>query len=139
MHFSTYGPDSGIPCLWVHGWLGDGSEGKMLQASLGDAFQLVCPDLPGHGQTPLEDWTFSAVLDGLASLAHDCEAAMGYSMGGRFLMMYDAKAPLCFQNVVIESAHPGLQSEGDRVALNLLDEQRANEMNHQGLDTFGQQ
>ena len=136
MNIERYGPDSGIPCLWVHGWLGDGSEGKLLQDILGDTFQLICPDLPGHGQTPLEDWTFPKVLQELALLAHDCEAAMGYSMGGRFLMMAAAKAPLSFQQLVIESSHPGLQSEKERIARKQVDAQRSDELMEKGLCDF---
>lgn len=132
----VFGPEQAKPCLWVHGWLGRGLEGMRLQELLGDEVKLVCPDLPGHGDTALGDWHQDELLKALAYHAGQCEAAIGYSLGGRLLMMAAARTPCAFGRMVIESSHPGLQSIEDMLQRKHLDLERAASLRAQGLDAF---
>ena len=122
--------------LWLHGWLGSGEEGAKLQKALGENFTLFCPDLPGHGETPLADWTREGTLEAIARLAKGCEWAGGYSMGGRLLMMAAARYPDAFTKLVIESASLGYSDEQTRLERKRLDLQRAEKLQSQGLKAF---
>jgi 2-succinyl-6-hydroxy-2,4-cyclohexadiene-1-carboxylate synthase len=122
--------------LWLHGWLGSGQEGKDLQQALGDGHGLCCPDLPGHGENPLEGWTLSTTLEAIAEEAQHCEWAGGYSMGGRLLMLAAARHPDAFRKLVIESASLGLADEKERAQRRELDQQRARKLKSAGLTAF---
>ena len=136
MSLKTFGPVAGRRLLWLHGWLGHGSEGREVQKILGEEFCVVCPDLPGHGETPLGDWTLPGLLKEIAALAEKTDGAVGYSMGGRLLMMAAARYPQSFSSVVIESAHPGLISEVEKAERRRVDHQRARELTESGLSEF---
>lgn len=122
--------------LWLHGWLGEGKEGKALQAELGTGYSLICPDLPGHGNTPLTDWTLASTLEAIAGLADGCDWAGGYSMGGRLLMMAAARYADAFQKLVIESASLGLADEKARAQRREKDLARGEELKAKGLSAF---
>ncbi len=122
--------------LWLHGWMGSGREGDDLQKALGNAHALCCPDLPGHGGTPLADWDLDASLEAVASLAQNCDWAGGYSMGGRILMMAANRYPDAFSQLVIESASLGLENVNARETRKKVDHQRAEELISRGLETF---
>ena len=134
-----FGDAKAVPVLWLHGWLGQGSDGEALQEVLGENVQFICPDLPGHGETPIGSWELSALLRTLAEVAARCEIVMGYSLGGRLLMMAAARYPLAFGSLVIESAHPGLCSEEERMKRKMVDSQRAQDLRDMGLDAFCRQ
>lgn len=136
MQVHALGPASGRRLMWVHGWLGRGEEGDVLQSLLGNGTQLICPDLPGHGETPLGDADIRSVTGGLARLAESCEACIGYSMGGRLLMMAAAAFPRSFRGLVLESAHPGLTTPEERMERRQTDAGRARELCEKGLSDF---
>lgn len=122
--------------VWIHGWLGDGAEGEQLVPLLGEDVLLLCPDLPGHGETPLAEWTLSQVLKVIAEICREADAAIGYSLGGRLLMMSAAQYPLCFGPLVIESSHPGLTTARERSERRNTDDLRAEELRRDGLQRF---
>jgi 2-succinyl-6-hydroxy-2,4-cyclohexadiene-1-carboxylate synthase len=116
--------------------MGRGEEGEGLQSLLGNGVQLICPDLPGHGNTPLGDADIRSVTGELARLAASCESCIGYSMGGRLLMMAAAAFPLRFSQLVVESAHPGLTTLEERMERQQTDAARARELCEKGLSDF---
>lgn len=122
--------------LWLHGWLGSGAEGQVLQQGLGPDFELRCPDLPGHGASPLAGWTLTSSLKAIADAAANCQWAGGYSMGGRLLMMSAARHPEAFQKLVIESASLGLANEKERAPRRERDQVRSEELKTKGLSAF---
>ncbi|WFB35694.1 alpha/beta fold hydrolase [Kiritimatiellota bacterium B12222] len=122
--------------LWLHGWMGSGEDGKIVQAQLGAGTCLCCPDLPGHGNTPLAGWRLMDTLAHIAELAQGCRWVGGYSMGGRLLMMAAAKYPEAFHRLVIESASLGLANAAARTERRNLDQQRADQLRAEGLNAF---
>lgn len=122
--------------LWLHGWLGSGEEGAVLQASLGSSFSLKCPDLPGHGKTAMNGFSLSKTLEAIAGLSEDCAWTGGYSMGGRLLMMAAARFPDAFRNLIIESASLGFSDPEMRGLRRKKDEERADLLQRDGLEKF---
>jgi 2-succinyl-6-hydroxy-2,4-cyclohexadiene-1-carboxylate synthase len=129
----SYGPETGPVGLWVHGWLGDGGDGEPLAAALG--LRLICPDLPGHGNTRLAQWTLAETLTALRDLASQCQWAAGYSMGGRLLMQAAAASQMQVP-LVLESAFPGYRDARERQARIQADAQRALDLRTRGLTAF---
>lgn len=75
--------------LCVHGWACEGGQFAPLGSKLREAgFRIVCPDLPGHGRTPLDGFRpgFPEYARWLVdfALAHGLgeAAVIGHSMGG---------------------------------------------------------
>jgi len=131
-----FGAPGGRRGLWLHGWLGSGAEGEALARALGPGFQLICPDLPGHGGPPMAAWDLSRTLAAVAEMAADCDFAAGYSMGGRILMMAAARHPESFRRLVIESASPGDADPQARARRRQADCQRGERLCKLGLPAF---
>src|SRR4051812_17962270 len=77
-----------IPLICLHGWACEGSQFHELVGHLGNDFQIYCPDLPGHGQTPLgssypafEAYT-SLLVEFIQQHQLERPVLLGHSMGG---------------------------------------------------------
>lgn len=113
---STYGEPKQPPVLCLHGFMGQGSDWAKIDELLGEHFFFICPDLPGHGDTPISDGdTLETVTSGLQAVlaqynAHPA-AVLGYSMGGRLALQFALEAPEQVSRLILESASPGIDSE----------------------------
>jgi pimeloyl-ACP methyl ester carboxylesterase len=92
LHFRTHGSGT-IPLLCIHGWCCDGAQFAELSRALTGEFRIHCPDLPGHGTTPLDEFqpTFANYTDAIVefTIEHGLENAvlLGHSMGGALSLM----------------------------------------------------
>ena len=85
-------------------------------------FSYLAIDLPGHGQTRVEDReelynmqnTALALIELLDSLAIKKCLLVGYSMGGRLALYLSLNFSHYFKKVVLESASPGLKTQQQR-------------------------
>src|SRR5437764_15082030 len=71
MYYVTCG--QGEPLLLLHGFTGASSDWEPFVAEFADQYQLILPDLRGHGRStnPLSEFTHrQAALDGCALLDH---------------------------------------------------------------------
>ena len=106
--------------VWLHGFLGEGSEWRDFAAQLPE-FSHLLVDLPGHGRSAqLSVDGFAAVDAALqATLAHydiSSYALIGYSLGGRVAMYHAAQYPKGLKALLIEGGNPGLKTQAERVA-----------------------
>lgn len=126
--------------LWLHGFLGNGDEGRALFAPWpqNTPEEIRCPTLPGHGQPPESPRSLTETLDEIARLAADRDWAAGYSMGGRLLMMAAARHPDAFSTLILESASLGFADPDSRRARRELDQERADRLRTRGLEAFTQ-
>lgn len=63
---------------------------------------VVAPDLPGHGATPMPDGELDLATFALDQLPGDEPVdAVGFSLGGRTLLLAAARAPERFRRVVV--------------------------------------
>jgi pimeloyl-ACP methyl ester carboxylesterase len=102
----------GEPLLWLHGFMGSGSDWKYLLSEVPDGFRLIAPDLRGHGASTNPSGEFSfrqAADDVLALLRHlsvGTAKAIGVSGGGIALLHMATAVPSCLESMVIVSAPP---------------------------------
>lgn len=116
--------------VFLHGFLGSGSEWGEITASLGGAFSCLCPDLPGHGGAAMADCSdAAAVSEWLLHYLDDAGvktcALAGYSMGGRLALYLALRHPARFHAVILESASPGVRDDAARAQRRAADERLA--------------
>jgi pimeloyl-ACP methyl ester carboxylesterase len=108
LHYDVRG--EGEPLLWLHGFMGVGADWK--HAFDPEGFQLIAPDLRGHGASSNPSGTFTfrqAALDMLVLLQHmqvSRVKAIGLSGGGITLLHMATMDPDAISAMVVVSAPP---------------------------------
>lgn len=103
---------TGDPLLWLHGFMGAGSDWQYIFDGPPAGYRLIAPDLRGHGASTNPAGTFSfrqAALDILGLLRHleiDRIKAIGVSGGGITLLHMATMSPAIVESMVIVSAPP---------------------------------
>src|SRR5262245_43646286 len=108
LHYDLHG--QGEPLLWLHGGFGVGSDWKFVFDGPPDGFQLIAPDLRGHGRStgaqPL--YSFSQAADDvfglLDSLGVERADVIGLSGGGITALHMATRQPHRVKRMVIVSA-----------------------------------
>lgn len=86
--FSFSDSGAGFPLVFIHGFCESNTIWKSLNEELSGEFRILCPDLPGFGQSQLIDdnFTLEEVGDGLVlwlkSLGVNKCIVIGHSLGG---------------------------------------------------------
>lgn len=143
-HCFEVGDRSKPVVLFLHGFLGKGSDWAGVAEGLSSEFYCVAPDLPGHGQTHVhggnELFTMEKTAQGLHELTQllgsSLYAVVGYSMGGRLALYFASTFPQSLRRLVLESASPGLRTEAERAARRQHDEALARRIETTPLDEF---
>lgn len=110
LHYEITG--EGQPLLWLHGFLGTGADWRHIFPEAPPDFQLIAPDLRGHGTSTNPTNTFSfrdAARDVLALLRHldlPRVKAIGLSGGGITLLHLATLQPEAIESMVVVSAPP---------------------------------
>jgi len=104
----------GPPLLLLHGFTGSREAWDHLRPLLGPRFQVLAPDLPGHGESAIDpDTTFDGALDALIGLLDSRKIervdVAGYSLGARVALGLCLRAPERVGRLVLESGSPGLR------------------------------
>lgn len=116
----------------LHGFMGSGRNFEHLTGPMSRFCMPVTVDLLGHGRTegsndPNRFAAKRQVAD-LHQIIGNLEGSpwlYGYSMGGRLALQYALAHQERLRGVILESTHPGLESESDRQKRRELDEERA--------------
>lgn len=132
--------------VFLHGFLGAGSDWLTVATRFADRFFCIMPDLPGHGKNttrsldqPLDfDLLTQALLETLDALQVNKANLAGYSMGGRLALHAAAKFPERIRSLVLESCHPGI-AVGERLHRAASDRRRAEILLTGGIDVFVEQ
>ncbi len=115
MYYEIYG--QGEPLVLLHGFSGCGKNWQTFAPEFSKAYQLIIPDLRGHGRStnPLNDFTFrQSGHDVLALLDHlkikTCKA-IGLSGGAKTLLHLATQQPARIEAMVLVSAAPYFPDE----------------------------
>ena len=141
-HFRVNG--DGEPLLLLHGFSGDSTTWDSFGDEMGSGFQLIAPDILGHGKSaaPADAVRYrmaEAAADMIALLDHlGSERAhlLGYSMGGRLALCLALRYPARFRRLILESASPGIAHERERAARRGQDEALARRIESDGIEAF---
>ena len=120
--YRTWGLRDRPALVLLHGFLGDSEDWLTLVPLLEQHLYLVAVDLPGHGNSQKIELegddgfaAFCMLLDhSLNQLDLKLFSLLGYSLGGRLATAYSISHSHRIQRLLLESCHPGLESEADR-------------------------
>ena len=91
----------------LHGWGMHGGVWADLAARLGDRFEVLAPDLPGHGTSPMpESWQPGALVDQLAATAPARCMVAGWSLGGQLALAWAQCHPRQVTRLVLMATTP---------------------------------
>jgi 2-succinyl-6-hydroxy-2,4-cyclohexadiene-1-carboxylate synthase len=124
--------NSSLPrIVFLHGFLGSGSDWLPIARLLEKEYCSILVDLPGHGDSDIpkegdHEMFFLATVDALAAelrrVACPPCLLVGYSMGGRIALGLLLRHPDIVEKAIIVSSSPGLRTEEERVARKKSDE-----------------
>jgi 2-succinyl-6-hydroxy-2,4-cyclohexadiene-1-carboxylate synthase len=140
----SIGKNQNPPLLFLHGFMGRGTDWLSIANDCAARFYCLLPDLPGHGANlnlpfsqPLD---FELIAHGVARLIDQFELdavhLVGYSMGGRIALYTALKYPEKIKSLTLEGASPGIKTEQARRERAALDDQHALRLRAEGLETF---
>jgi 2-succinyl-6-hydroxy-2,4-cyclohexadiene-1-carboxylate synthase len=121
--------------------MGSGEDWLPVAEQLSQNFYCLLPDLPGHGDTPLDASpgyeTWSAALKGvLLDLEIERACLVGYSLGGRLALYFSLSYPEMVSQLVLESANPGISDPLERQQRATRDADLSARILEEGLDSF---
>lgn len=127
----------------LHGFTSTKTWQHVVQA-LPTTVRCIMVDLIGHGETSapedIEAYAMDFQVDLLHGLFQQLHAQkftlLGYSMGGRVALSYAVKHPQNLEHLLLESASPGLQHVQERAARKQADDQLAEKILHNGIESF---
>jgi len=134
----------GQPFLLLHGFSGSAANWAHIAQALQSSFQVIAPDLLGHGQTesphdPERYRIEHAASDTIAlldMLKIPSTHLLGYSMGGRLALFMAVTYPARVRTLTLESASPGLAMAEERAARERDDEALAARIEQEGVAWF---
>ncbi|HEX9343178.1 MAG TPA: alpha/beta fold hydrolase [Actinomycetota bacterium] len=139
LHTVIDGAGAGPRVVLVHGFTQTGASMAPLAARLRDRgqgrFEVVRPDLPGHGGSS----AVRAPMGEAARLLGDAGGAaayLGYSLGGRVCLRLAVERPELVRALVLIGASPGLEGERERAERRAADERLAAELERDGVAPF---
>jgi 2-succinyl-6-hydroxy-2,4-cyclohexadiene-1-carboxylate synthase len=135
---------AGAPLMLLHGFTGCADSWSGVQPALASRFELITPDLLGHGSSDAPPdpsrYRMERCVDDLVSIMdviglERCNL-LGYSMGGRIALAAALRHPRRFASLILESASPGLASEAERRQRVAGDNELADLIEREGVGNF---
>ena len=142
--FITWGRPNKPSIVFLHGFLGAGSDWGEIAGPLAEDYFCVCPDLPGHGANITRDFNAQLSIPQLAlelralcaTLSLSAPIVVGYSLGGRVALAAAVLHPQFMQALMLESTSAGLDTEAERQARAATDDARAAVLLADGIAAF---
>jgi len=144
LHCEWQGNPSGPPVVFLHGFMGSGSDWAEVIDLLSGVYHCLTIDLPGHGKslnfTDHGAYTLSAASLGVAAAMNEAgirsAPMVGYSMGGRVALDLAIHHEHLCSRLVLESASAGIPKEEARAERLASDEKRARELEQGPFEDF---
>lgn len=132
------------PVMLLHGFASDHCSWQALAETLGHHWDIVAPDLPGHGKTQLKAGITHVPMaqsaDDLTSLMNTLRPSpfviVGYSMGGRLALHIATQHLPHVAGLVLISSSPGLADYSAQATRRQQDERLAQLIIQRGVDWF---
>ncbi|WP_349408257.1 2-succinyl-6-hydroxy-2,4-cyclohexadiene-1-carboxylate synthase [Pseudalkalibacillus sp. SCS-8] len=134
----------GEPVLLLHGFTGSREDWRSFVHVWKKEFKLITIDLPGHGKTDSPEdvkkyatkETVEALEKILDELKIESAFVLGYSLGGRVALSFAMTFPERVKRLILESSSPGLQTIQERLERKQKDDQLAEWILQEGVETF---
>lgn len=105
IHFFESG--KGFPLVFLHGYCESNKIWKNLSLEFSDEYRVICPDLPGFGQSPLPPSPFSLeqigdqIIHWLKSMRIEQCIVAGHSLGGYITLEILRKYPDYVKSIIL--------------------------------------
>jgi 2-succinyl-6-hydroxy-2,4-cyclohexadiene-1-carboxylate synthase len=143
LNYETSGGRSSPTFLFLHGFMGSSADWREVMVMMGDRASCIAVDLPGHGTSlglPPDTYTMEGATRAVIRTLDDLQIlrplVAGYSMGGRLALYLALRYPNRCAGLILESASPGLESEGERAARRAADESQAERLESADFEAF---
>ncbi len=128
---------SGPVLVWLHGFTQTRDSARRYRTILATDYEVLSPDLPGHGTSAGLSASLEDAADLVAAVAGAGPVALGgYSMGGRVALHVALRHPGLVSRLVVLSATPGIEDEAERAARRARDEALAERIERVGTPAF---
>ncbi len=135
---------SGTPLVLLHGFTGSIQNWEPHITELSQYHTVIRLDILGHGQTSIPmDWrryrielVACDIVSVLQAIVASPVTLLGYSMGGRLALYLAMNFPELVNRLILESASPGLKTQAERDARIKQDNQLADFIEREGMETF---
>ena len=142
--FNIVDHGNGPPLVLLHGFTGSSASWSRVGHELARHHRVIAIDLIGHGASSAprdpSRYGFEHALDDLAEVIYRLGPAraawLGYSMGGRLALGLALLHPNRVSSLILESATPGIQDEGERLQRSDADEDLARRIEDVGVEAF---
>lgn len=132
------------PLVLIHGFTGQAEVWSGIQSIFSEFLACHAIELPGHGvYTDLNDaaaFTFSGastrIIHEFTERGLQRVNLWGYSLGGRMAMHVALSNPECIDFLILESSSPGLADPAERQARVQSDEELAQRIESEGVESF---
>ena len=119
----------------LHGFTQTGRSWRPILPALAQHFEVLTPDLPGHGarsEVQADLWEAARLV------AEECGRAayVGYSMGGRVALHLGLAHPDLVERLVLVSTTGGIEDHAQRAARRREDDALARSIETDGVDAF---
>lgn len=134
--------DPARPCVvLLHGFMGDKTDWAAVQAALAPSFFTLAVDLPGHGESNIDDETsFATTAAAIVEAVDDRDIAtfsvVGYSMGGRLSLYFASHYSMRVDAAVVEGGSPGPRSAAERTERQAWEAAMAARLNREPTEAF---
>jgi 2-succinyl-6-hydroxy-2,4-cyclohexadiene-1-carboxylate synthase len=119
----------------LHGFTQTRRSWERIADAIGDRYETVTVDAPGHGRS---DGVRLDLAGAATALAEEVGPAIyvGYSMGGRLALHVAVARPDVVERLVLVSASPGIADPTVRAERRAADDRLADEIERDGVDAF---
>lgn len=121
--------------VFVHGFTQTRRSWIPVATRLGEDFETVVVDAPGHGDSAGLAVDLPAGAEALVATG-GMATYVGYSLGGRLALHAALQYPDLVTGLVLASATPGIENGTERTDRREADEQRAQEIECNGVEAF---
>ena len=134
----------GPALVLLHGFTGNSGSMAGLARDLGNDFDVIVPDLPGHGRSvdraSLPKYDFDACVEDLVATLDAAGRRpahwLGYSMGARLALGCAVRHPSRVASLVLLAGRAGIREPGERSARRAADEALAARIEARGVEPF---
>lgn len=112
LYTETYG--QGEPLILVHGWAMHTGIWRHFAQQLGQRYQVICVDLPGHGRSTPRPFTLPHIREALLEVIPDQACHwLGWSLGASVVLDIAAHIPERVRSLMIMAGNPCFTGRDD--------------------------
>ncbi|HET8990038.1 MAG TPA: alpha/beta fold hydrolase [Acidimicrobiales bacterium] len=128
---------SGPTLVWLHGFTQTRDSARRYRSILATDYEVLSPDLPGHGSSAALSASLEETADLVAAVAGAGPLILGgYSMGARVALHVALRHPSLVSHLVLVSATAGIEDASERAARRDRDEALARRIERLGVPAF---